>query len=98
MPSLESLYRSFKGEPFELLSVDIEENRDTVSKFLEENNISFDVLLDEVGAVSSQYGVRSTPMKVLIDAKGNLAGVSLGYREWDSDEMRTLIKLLAGSK
>jgi hypothetical protein len=37
---------------------------------------------------------RSHPMKFLIDKKGNVAGIAQGYREWDKEEMKSLIKLL----
>jgi hypothetical protein len=33
-------------------------------------------------------------MKFLIDKKGNVAGIAQGYREWDKEEMKSLIKLL----
>ncbi len=98
MPSLERLHQSFKGEPFVLLGIDIEEDRDTVLNHVRKNNLSFTNLLDKDGKVSTQYGVRSTPTKVLIDPEGNLAGMSLGYREWDTDEMKSLIRMIISKK
>ena len=44
--------------------------------------------------MSSSYGVSSTPAKFLIDTEGNMVGAALGYREWDKDEMISLIELL----
>lgn len=98
MPSLERLQQSFKGEPFVLLGIDIEEDRDTVLNHALKNNLSFTNLLDKDGKVSAQYGVRSTPTKVLIDTEGNLVGMSLGYREWDTDEMKSLIRMIIEKK
>jgi len=51
-------------------------------------------LIDPDGQVSAMYGVRSTPMKILIDRDGYLAGAALGYRDWDQDEINTLIDTL----
>lgn len=33
-------------------------------------------------------------MKFLIDTDGNLIGIALGYREWDTKEMKSLISSL----
>jgi len=98
LPSLERLHQSFKGEPFVLLGIDIEEDKDTVLNHARKNNLSFTNLLDEDGKVSAQYGVRSTPTKILIDPEGNLVGMSLGYREWDTDEIKSLIRMIISKK
>jgi peroxiredoxin len=97
LPSLESLHQQFVSESFSLLAVDVGENKETVLKFIESKNLTFTFLLDEDRQVSAQYGVRSHPMKFLIDKKGNLIGVSRGYREWDTEEMKSLITLLLQS-
>ncbi len=94
MPSLENLHHYFKEEPFALLAVDVEEKKEIVQSFARHKNLSFRMLLDEDGQVSARYGVRSHPMKFLIDAEGNLIGVAMGYREWDRDEMKSLIQSL----
>ena len=98
MPSLERLHQSFNGEPFVLVGIDISEDRETVLNYARNHNLSFPNLLDNDGKVSSQYNVRSTPTKILIDAEGNLVGMSLGYREWDTDEMKSLIRMIISKK
>ncbi|HDO35321.1 MAG TPA: redoxin domain-containing protein, partial [Nitrospirae bacterium] len=60
--------------------------------------LSFPVLSDEDGQVTALYGVRSHPMQFLIDARGNLIGIASGYREWDTDEMKALIRALINMK
>ncbi len=94
MPSLESLHQSFKGEPFTLLAVDIQEERAKVLRYVREYGLSFTNLLDKDGRVSALYGVSSTPVKFLIDTEGNMVAAALGFRDWDSDEIKSLIKLL----
>ena len=94
MPSLERLHQNFKGNKFVLLGIDIKENKSTVQKYIDKHSLSYDNLLDTDGEVSLIFGVRSTPMKMLIDKEGNLAGAALGYRDWDKDEFKLLIEAL----
>jgi peroxiredoxin len=94
LPSLENLHQNFKDKPFSLLAIDVGEKKETVLRFVEKNKLSFTFLLDKDGQVSAQYGVRSHPMKFLIDRNGKLIGVSRGYREWDTEAMKSLIQQL----
>ncbi len=94
MPSLENLHQSFSGKQFVILGIDIQENRDSVLRQVQQYGLSYDNLLDKNGEVSNLYGVRSTPAKFIIDTNGNLVGAALGYREWDNEEMKLLIKKL----
>ena len=95
---MERLHQSFKGEPFVILGIDISEDRETVLNYARKDSLSYPNLLDKDGGVSGQYGVRSTPTKVLIDPEGNLVGMSLGYREWDTDEVKSLIRMIISKK
>lgn len=79
------------------MAIDVGESKETVLRFVENKDLSFTFLLDKDSQVSAQYGVRSHPMKFLIDKKGNLIGISQGYKEWDTTEMKSLIELLINS-
>jgi hypothetical protein len=68
-----------------------------VQKFIRDKGYSFLNVLDENGVVSSLYGVRSHPMKFLINKNGELIGIAKGYRDWDTDEMKLLISSLINS-
>ncbi len=97
MPSLENLHQHFKGKPFALIAVDIEEKREIVLKSVQSYGLSYVNVLDTDGKVSALFGVSSTPVKFLIDTEGNMVGAGLGYKEWDSDEIKTLIQALIDS-
>ena len=94
MPSLENLHQFFNGEPFVIIAISIQEERDTVMKHVRSNGLSYTNLLDHDGMVSAQFGVRSTPAKLLLDKEGNLAGMALGYRKWDKEEIKSLISMM----
>ncbi len=94
MPSLENLHQEFKGEPFVLIGIDLQEKKETVRKYIRKNGLSFLNVLDSDGQVATLFGVTSTPVKFLIDSEGNMVGAALGYRDWEQPEFRTLIKEL----
>ena len=101
MPSLESLKHSYKDKPFKVLLVSVMEPSETVKNYLKQENLSLRVLLDNFGKVSTQYNIRSHPVKFLIDSEGKLMATGLGYRDWNSEEMNKLVNALiqnAGEK
>jgi hypothetical protein len=70
------------------------EPRETIKNYLKQENLSLRILLDQFGKVSTQYNIRSHPVKFLIDDEGKLVATGLGYRDWDSEEMNKLVNIL----
>ncbi len=94
MPSLENLKESYKGKPFKVLLISVMESEETVKNYFKKENLTVRVLIDRFGKVSAQYNVQSHPIKFLISGEGELLGVGLGYRNWDSEEMNKLVNIL----
>lgn len=91
---MKNLKQHFNNKSFVILAIDIEEERSVVQEFVRDEDISFPVLLDEDGEVAYQYGVEGHPQKFLINSEGNIIGVAEGYREWDSEIVKSLIDRL----
>lgn len=84
--------------PFRYIAISVGEEGETVRDFIGSSNYTFTNLLDVDSEVSALYGIRSHPMKFLINQNGELLGVAGGYKEWDTDEMKTLMRKLIGNK
>ncbi len=83
MPSLETLYRRFKSENFDILAISNDMfGAIVVEPYVKANNLSFTFLLDQQLKVSYQYGVVSLPTTFLIDPKGNIIGAMHGAEDW----------------
>lgn len=67
MPFIEQLYQETKDSDLVIVTVNLEEPKSTVSKFLTDNKYTFPVLLDSEVEVASQYGVSGIPLSLLID-------------------------------
>ncbi len=74
MPDMQALYREYGGQHnFTVVAVDVEESRDQVAAFVQQNGLSFPILLDEDGKVSNyRYFVRSLPHSLIIDRDGKV--------------------------
>jgi peroxiredoxin len=71
MPDLNELNKQLeKGKDAVIIAVDVQEDLNTVKSFLNANNISLNVLLDEDGAVTQTYGVTGFPTTLVIDRDG----------------------------
>jgi thiol-disulfide isomerase/thioredoxin len=69
MPAIEETYRKYAGQ-FAVLAVDAGEPAETVAAFVEEQDLTFDVLLDPGSKVQSLYRLRGYPTTFVIDAEG----------------------------
>jgi len=98
MPAMELLWQVFQDDDFVILAVDVKEERDTVSSFIEKNDYTFPVLLDSRGKVANMYDVRAYPTSFLIDREGKVVGKAVGARKWASKGSFDLIKYLLDKK
>jgi peroxiredoxin len=94
MPSLVKLFDEFKDNNFVVLAIDIQEKREIVKNYVEQEKLPFPILMDYTGQVAFQYGVRSHPAHYLINGKGELVASILGARDWASSETQNLIRFV----
>lgn len=77
MPLLERYATEYKGQ-MTVLGVDYAEDEALVRAFVEEQRITFPILLDHDGVVSDLYYVRNYPTTFFVDAEGVLRAQHLG--------------------
>ena len=91
MTSMQNLYSSLGKDGVEVLAVSIDRwNEDRIQKYVETNNLTFPVLLDQNQKVRKQYHVRGIPTSYLIDGEGKIRGYASGARSWDSLDSQDL--------
>jgi peroxiredoxin len=100
MPSMERLREKLSDIPFEILAIDMAEEQADVASFLQRHKIavSFPILLDLEGEVLEQWMVSAVPTTFIIDPKGAIRYALYGGLEWDSEEVVSLLRELAGSR
>ena len=84
IPSLNRLQQIMAGRPFELVSINYAEQRDTVIEFMQRVAVEFPVLLDSDGRYARDWKVISYPSTFVIDRDGVIRyGVNAAI-EWDN--------------
>ncbi len=70
MPFLEAAYERYKDQGFTVLAVDQQESPQAVRAYFQELGLSFPVVVDGTGEVSSLYRVLALPTSYFIDRNG----------------------------
>ena len=94
MPSMERLYRDFKGDGLEIVAANFMESKDSTNSFVNENGFTFKVLLDRDGDIAQKYGVHALPVTFVIGRDGKVLAKSFGYKDWYSEETQKLVASL----
>jgi peroxiredoxin len=95
MPSLEKLYREFKGESFALLAVSIDsEGIAAVAPFMTKHGLTFPALIDSQALIQTTYEITGVPETFIIDKKGILVRKIIGPLDWTAPEVLDYIRNL----
>lgn len=92
MRGIEPVYRKYRDEGLVILAINVRQDRKTARAFLNDIDITYDVLLDVDGDVADDYGVSGLPATYFIDRKGNLYTRILG--ESTPEVFETIVKEL----
>lgn len=78
MPAINAYYEANQAKGFTVLGVNAQEDRRTVSQFIEVNGFTFPILLDSRGDVAQQFQVRSYPTTIILDRTGAIQYIHNG--------------------
>lgn len=103
MPDIQKLYEKYGQNKEDLIVLGVagpnmgrEGDVEHIKNFLEDNNYTFPVVMDEEGLSFYQYGIRAYPTTFMIDAEGNV----YGYVEsaLTSEIMESIVKQTMGEE
>jgi thiol-disulfide isomerase/thioredoxin len=91
MPSIERLRTSLKGQPFEVLAVNLAEPLSRIEKFVAQLPLGFPLLRDRDGAAGKAWKAKLLPASFLIGRDGRIRYVAYGELDWSSDAVRARV-------
>lgn len=94
MPVLDTLHQRYNKLGFSVIGVNVDKDRALAEKILKDIPVTFAILLDDTGSVSSSFNVSAMPTSVLIDRDGNMRYLHKGYKPGYEQEYETEIKEL----
>jgi thiol-disulfide isomerase/thioredoxin len=92
MPSMQRLADALGPDRFQILAVNVGESPPRVRQFLKSVSVDFTVLVDRKSETFEDWSVRVLPTSFLLDPEGHVRHRALGPIDWDTKEMRELIR------
>ena len=96
MPSLEALWQRYRDRGLIVVGVSVDRGapRALLEPYVRNLKLTFPILLDPDSKTSDRWRVTALPATFLVRPGGEVAGMAMGAREWNSDEMRALVERL----
>jgi len=94
MPSMARLKTHFKQKDFEILAVNLGENKTDIETFLQAHPVNFPILMDTQGQAVQDWKIFAYPSSFIIDKTGRIRYTLFGGYEWDNAKAKALINQL----
>jgi len=95
MPSMEKVYRKFKDQGLEMLTISVDKDQSLIAPFMKEYNLTFPVLLDpESETAKKTYKTTGVPETFIVNKQGIIVHKSIGPRDWASNDAMAAFKQL----
>jgi len=91
---MQALHDLYNNRGFQVVAVNIQEDKETVEPFIKEYGISFPIWMDLDGAVTGLYGVHSIPTTYLVNGEGLVVGRLIGSIDWMAPNIQEVIQKL----
>ena len=98
MPQYQKLWDEFAREDFEVLAVNLDEDKGDALAFLKRYPLKFLLVRDAEGAVATAYALKGMPSSYLIDRQGVLRSRHVGFKMKDLAPLRSKIQELVAEK
>jgi len=96
MPSLEALWRHYRERGLVVVAVSVDRGspRSLLEPYARNLKLTFPILLDPDSRTSDGWRVTALPSTFLIRPGGDVTGMVVGAREWDSAAITALVETL----
>ncbi len=96
MPTLEALWRDYRERGLVVVGVSVDRGAPAalIDPYVENLGLTFPILLDPDSKTAGAWRVTGLPSTFVVRPGGEVAGVAIGAREWNSAEMRALLERL----
>jgi len=97
-PWLDQLERQFGAQNLVVIGVNVDHDRDSAERFLNQNFASFPIVYDPLGKIASAYQVKGMPSAVLIDRAGQVRFEHIGFSSKKTGEYEDQLQILLNER
>ena len=96
MPTLEALWQGYRERGLVVVGVSVDRGtpRSLIDPYVSNLKLTFPILLDPELETAGAWRVTGLPATFIIRPGGEVAGMAIGMREWNSAEMRALLETM----
>lgn len=98
LPELNKLRKKYRKQGFEVIAINLDEEKDEAMSFLKEFPVAYPTARDVKGTTPDKYGLQGMPTAYLVDRKGKINLVHEGFKKTDSKELSSHIATLLKKK
>ncbi|MDP2901619.1 MAG: TlpA disulfide reductase family protein, partial [Methylovulum sp.] len=93
-PFLNQLNHGLKARGLQVIGINLDENPDDAQAFLAKYPADFIVATGDNQQCATDFGVKAMPSSYLVDRKGHIRHIHLGFRAGEARELETLVEQL----
>ena len=93
-PFMNQLHRNLKERGLEVVAVNVDEQIADAEDFLSKQPAEFRIALDSQQACAKTFDVQAMPSTYLVDRKGVIRHVHMGFRATDTDNLQSQVDQL----
>lgn len=97
-PLLNKLHQKLQKQGFEVVAINLDEDKANAERFLKEFPVNFTILRDSSGEWADNYVVESMPTSFIIDKQGVIQKIHHGFVSDDINELEQKITSLLTEK
>ena len=94
LPVLNRLYREHRDEGLVVVGVSVDQTADNVRSFLREMPLAFPIIHDDGHQIAGRYAPPRMPSSYIIDRRGVIRHIHLGYRASDAPRIEREVRAL----
>ncbi len=93
-PWMNEMQRKYGAHGLVIVAINVDKRRVDAERFLQDTPAAFAVVYDEAGATPAAYAVKGMPSSYVVDARGNVAAVEIGFINERRPELEAKIRAL----
>jgi cytochrome c biogenesis protein CcmG, thiol:disulfide interchange protein DsbE len=94
MPVFERLHHAFASQGLAIVGINVREREEAARRYATELDLTFPLVLDADGRISSRYGVIGLPTTFVIGRDGTAVALAVGPRAWDGAAAKAVFRTL----